>query len=64
MWFSSAMLPLHHGSSNFLLEKLKQFVTLNPNLHDIPKFIGNGIAIVLLWYGIDWVIRRKQRMES
>lgn len=64
MWFSSAMLPFSHGKGNYFAEKLKQLVTLNPNLHDIQRFIGNGIVIIALWFGLDWVMRNKDKNES
>lgn len=64
MWFSSAMLPVSHANTNYVIEKIKQLFILNPNIHDIPRFVGNGIVIITLWFGLDWVMRRREKMNS
>lgn len=64
MWLSSAMLPVKHTHASIVIEKIKQLFILNPNIHDIPKFVGNGIVIITLWFGLDWVIRKREKNNS
>jgi hypothetical protein len=72
MWLSDAMMPVVENQENFWTEKAKQLFRLNryliSDLYNLPSQIGLvlGTAIIplLLWFVIDWILRRAGRAKT
>ncbi|MFL9709955.1 hypothetical protein [Methylobacillus sp. Pita1] len=59
IWLSSVMLPVTTNTEDFWSAKIAQLFTINPNIQDIPRLIGNAILPLILWFIIDRVLKRK-----
>jgi hypothetical protein len=59
LWLSDVMQPVT-ADGDFWAEKLKQFFRLNEHFDDPARLVGNAILPAVLWFIIDWGIRRKQ----
>lgn len=64
MWLSAAMMPVISGADNFWVEKAAQLFSLNPNIQDIPRLIGNAVFPLILWFVFDWVLKSKTVSKS
>ena len=59
MWLSAAMMPVISGTDNFWAAKATQLFSLNPNIQDIPRFIGNAVFPLILWFVFDRILKSK-----
>jgi len=64
MWLSAAMMPVTSGTDNFWAAKAAQLFSLNPNIQDIPRFLGNSVLPLILWFVIDWILKPKPNTNS
>jgi hypothetical protein len=64
MWVSAAMMPVNSGTDNFWAAKASQLFSLNPNIQDIPRFLGNGIFPLILWFVFDRLLKPKAKAKS
>ena len=72
LWLSDAMMPVVENQENFWTEKGKQLFRLNRYLtsdfYNLPAQIGLllGTAIIplVLWFVIDWILRRTGRAKT
>jgi hypothetical protein len=64
MWLSAAMMPVTSGTDNFWAAKVTQLFSLNPNIQDIPRFIGNAIFPFILWFVVDWILKPKAKKKE
>jgi hypothetical protein len=53
------MLPVV-TSGDFWAEKAKQLFRLNDHLDDFPRFAGEALIPLVLWFVIDWRIRKRR----
>src|SRR5262249_7928539 len=60
LWLSDALNPVM-AYTNFWSEKAHQLIRLNSHFNSLPRLIGNAIIPAVLWFAIDWAIRRKKR---
>lgn len=61
MLFSAAMLPVV-GGKDFWAAKSAQLFALNPHLSDLPRFLGNALIPLLLWFMFDLAFRQGRRL--
>jgi p-aminobenzoyl-glutamate transporter AbgT len=61
---SAAMMPVTNGSSDFWAAKASQLFQLNPNIQDIPRFIGNAVVLLILWFVVDLILKPKLKKKS
>jgi hypothetical protein len=63
IWLSDALMPVT-GSGDFWAAKGRQLFRLNSNFNDPPRLIGSTITILVLWFVIDWALRRVSRRRT
>lgn len=61
IWLSAAMTPVINDTDNFWVAKAAQLFSLNPNIQDIPRFIGNAVFPLILWFVFDWILKSKAK---
>ena len=61
MWFSAVMLPVTISTEDFWGAKAAQLFSLNPNISDVPTFVGNGVFPFLFWFVVDRIMKRKPK---
>lgn len=64
MWLSAALTPVSSGIDNFWTAKATQLFSLNPNIHDIPRFISNAVFPLILWFVFDLLLKPKAKSKS
>lgn len=64
IWLSSAMLPITTDTDNYWAAKIAQLFTLNANIHDIPRLIGNAILPLVLWFILDRILKPNEKTKS
>ena len=64
MWLSAAMMPVISGPDNFWAAKAAQLFSLNPNIQDIPRFVGNAVLPFILWFVFDRILKSKTKSKS
>lgn len=64
MLLSAAMLPVTNGTDNFWAAKATQLFSLNPNIQDVPRFIGNAIIPLILWFVLDRTLKPKTKKQT
>ena len=72
LWLSDAMMPVVENQENFWTEKGKQLFRLNRYLisdfYSLPTqiglVIGTAIIPLVLWFVIDWSLRRTGRAKT
>jgi len=72
LWLSDATMPVVENQENFWTEKGKQLFRLNRYLvtdfYNLPTqiglFIGTAIIPLVLWFVIDWILRRADRTKT
>jgi hypothetical protein len=60
LWLSDALEPVGN-SLEFWSEKTKQLFRFGSHLNDPAYLIGSAIIPALLWFAIDWRLRRRKR---
>lgn len=63
LWLSAALMPVTAVSDNFWAAKAVQLFSLNPNIQDIPMFIGNAVFPFILWFVFDRLLRPKAKVK-
>lgn len=51
------MMPVTGSTDNFWAAKATQLFSLNPNTQDIPRFMGNAIFPLILWFVFDRILK-------
>lgn len=64
MWLSAAMMPVTSGADNFWAAKATQLFSLNPNIQDIPRFVGNAVLPLILWFVFDRILKSKTKSKQ
>jgi hypothetical protein len=72
LWLSDAMMPVIENQEHFWTEKGKQLFRLNryliSDLYNLPSriglLIGTAIIPLVLWFVIDWILRRAARVKT
>ena len=64
MWFSAAMMPVTSSADDFWSVKVSQLFSLNPNIQDIPRFIGNALLKLMLWLAFDRLLKPKKKAKT
>lgn len=64
MWLSAAMMPIISITDDFWAAKAAQFFSLNPNIQDIPRFIGNAVLPLILWFVFDRLLKLRFKAKS
>lgn len=64
IWLSAAMMPVTSDTDNFWAAKAAQLFSLNPNIQDIPRFIGNAVFPLMLWFVFDRILKPKAKTKS
>jgi hypothetical protein len=62
LWLSQALLPVTTGD-DFWSAKGAQLLRFGP-FDDISRLIGRAVIPFILWYVVDWMIRRRQRRAA
>jgi hypothetical protein len=60
VWLSNILNPVIMTDGNFWSEKAKQLVRLNEHVDDPARLVGNAIIPAVLWFAIDWGLRRSR----
>lgn len=55
------MTPVISDTDNFWAAKATQLFSLNPNIQDIPRFIGNAVFPLILWFVFDRILKSKAK---
>lgn len=64
LWLSAALMPVTSATDNFWAAKAAQLFSLNPNIQDIPRFIGNAVFPLILWFVFDRFLKPKAKAKS
>lgn len=64
MWLSSAMMPVTADTDYFWAAKVAQLFSLNPNIQDTSRLIGNAILPLILWFILDRILKPKEKTKS
>ena len=64
IWLSSAMMPITADTDNYWAAKVAQLFSLNPNIQDAPRLIGNAILPLILWFILDRILKSKEKTKS
>lgn len=64
MWLSSVMMPITADTDNYWTAKVSQLFSLNPNIQDTPRLIGNAILPLILWFILDRILKSKVKAKS
>src|SRR5882672_6331830 len=60
LWLSDTLNPVI-AAGDFWSEKAKQLLSFNRNFDNPARLLGNTIFLALLWFVIDWGLRRGAR---
>ena len=63
LWLSDVLNPVIMDGIDFWSEKAKQLLRLNSHFDDPFRMLGNAIIPALLWFAIDWGLRRRDRVR-
>jgi hypothetical protein len=63
LWLSDVMQPVVNGG-DFWPEKGKQLFRLNSHFDDPARLVGNAVIPLVLWFAIDWALRRKAKRSA
>jgi hypothetical protein len=64
LWLSDVMQPVVFNQEHFWAEKGRQLFRLNSHVDDLPRLLGNAVIPLVLWFVIDWVLRRAARPKT
>jgi hypothetical protein len=62
LWLSDVLHPVG-THADFWWEKAKQLFRFNSSFADPVEFVGTAIFPALLWFAIDWGLRRRDRVR-
>ncbi len=63
LWLSDAIQPIV-TQGDFWAERGKQLFRINSHIGDPFRFAGNAIIPLILWFLIDWGLRRAARAKT